>query len=123
MSFHHYSQRTLRKCNKIDFLCTNFSLTMLSIENITVEFGGFVLLNDISFVINKNERVALVGKNGAGKSTLLKIMAGKQMPTHGSIAYPKDISVGYLPQQMTLSDARTVKANIYGLRTSAKDGT
>jgi ATP-binding cassette subfamily F protein 3 len=83
---------------------------MLSIENITVEFGGFVLLNDISFVINKNERVALVGKNGAGKSTLLKIMAGKQMPTHGSIAYPKDISVGYLPQQMTLSDARTVKA-------------
>jgi ATP-binding cassette subfamily F protein 3 len=96
---------------------------MLSIENITVEFGGFVLLNDISFVINKNERVALVGKNGAGKSTLLKIMAGKQMPTHGSIAYPKDISVGYLPQQMTLSDARTVKANIYGLRTSAKDGT
>lgn len=83
---------------------------MLSVENITVEFGGFVLLNDISFVINKNERVALVGKNGAGKSTLLKIMAGKQMPTHGSIAYPKDISVGYLPQQMTLSDARTVKA-------------
>ncbi|MDI3505253.1 MAG: ATP-binding cassette, subfamily er 3 [Bacteroidota bacterium] len=83
---------------------------MLSVENITVEFGGFVLLNDISFVINKNERVALVGKNGAGKSTLLKIMAGKQIPTHGSIAYPKDISVGYLPQQMTLSDARTVKA-------------
>ena len=108
--FHDYSQRTLRKCNKIDFLCTNFLLTMLSVENITVEFGGFVLLNDISFVINKNERVALVGKNGAGKSTLLKIMAGKQMPTHGSIAYPKDISVGYLPQQMTLSDARTVKA-------------
>ncbi|MDN5297395.1 MAG: ATP-binding cassette, subfamily er 3, partial [Bacteroidota bacterium] len=108
--FHDYSQRTLRKCNKIDFLCTNFLLTMLSVENITVEFGGFVLLNDISFVINKNERVALVGKNGAGKSTLLKIMAGKQIPTHGSIAYPKDISVGYLPQQMTLSDARTVKA-------------
>lgn len=83
---------------------------MLSVENITVEFGGFVLLNNISFVINKNERVALVGKNGAGKSTLLKIMAGKQMPTHGSIACPKDISVGYLPQQMALNDSRTVKA-------------
>ena len=82
---------------------------MLSVDNITVEFGGFVLLNNISFVINKNERVALVGKNGAGKSTLLKIMAGKQMPTHGSIACPKDISVGYLPQQMALSDSRTVK--------------
>ena len=53
---------------------------MVSIENITVEFGGFTLLDRISFVLNKNERVALVGKNGAGKSTLLKIMAGLQQP-------------------------------------------
>lgn len=82
---------------------------MLNIENITVEFGGFTLLDSISFVVNKNERVALAGKNGAGKSTLLKIIAGKQQPTHGMVSYPKDITIGYLPQHMTLSDARTVK--------------
>lgn len=82
---------------------------MLSIDNITVSFGGFTLLNKISFVLNKNERVALVGKNGAGKSTLLKIMAGLQQPTSGNISVPKDVSIGYLPQQMKLSDNRTVK--------------
>ena len=82
---------------------------MLNIENVTVEFGGFTLLDSISFVVNKNERVALAGKNGAGKSTLLKIIAGKQLPTHGTVSYPKDITIGYLPQHMTLSDARTVK--------------
>ncbi len=82
---------------------------MVSIENITVEFGGFTLLDRISFVLNKNERVALVGKNGAGKSTLLKIMAGLQQPTHGNIAYPREVSVGYLPQQMKLNDHGTVK--------------
>lgn len=82
---------------------------MVSIENITVEFGGFTLLDRISFVLNKNERVALVGKNGAGKSTLLKIMAGLQQPTHGTIAYPREVSVGYLPQQMKLNDQGTVK--------------
>ncbi len=82
---------------------------MVSIENITVEFGGFTLLDRISFVLNKNERVALVGKNGAGKSTLLKIMAGLQQPTHGNISYPREVSVGYLPQQMKLNDQGTVK--------------
>lgn len=82
---------------------------MVSIENITVEFGGFTLLDRISFVLNKNERVALVGKNGAGKSTLLKIMAGLQQPTHGIISYPREVSVGYLPQQMKLNDQGTVK--------------
>ena len=82
---------------------------MVSIENITVEFGGFTLLDRISFVLNKNERVALVGKNGAGKSTLLKIMAGLQQPTHGNVSYPKELSVGYLPQQMKLSNHGTVK--------------
>lgn len=81
---------------------------MLSIDNITVSFGGFTLLNEISFVLNKNERVALVGKNGAGKSTLLKIMAGLYQPTQGSISYPKDVSIGYLPQQMTFDNSRTV---------------
>ena len=82
---------------------------MVSIENITVDFGGFTLLDRISFVLNKDERVALVGKNGAGKSTLLKIMAGLQQPTQGNISYPREMSVGYLPQQMKLSDSRTVK--------------
>lgn len=81
---------------------------MLSIENITVEFGGFTLLDKISFVLNKNERVALTGKNGAGKSTLLKIMAGIQSATNGNVSTPKDITIGYLPQQMILDDSRTV---------------
>lgn len=82
---------------------------MISIDNLTVEFGGFTLLNEISFVLNKNERIALVGKNGAGKSTLLKIIAGIQQPTNGTVSYPKGVSIGYLPQQMKLNDSRTVK--------------
>ena len=82
---------------------------MISIENLTVQFGGFTLLDKISFVLNKNERIALAGKNGAGKSTLLKLMAGIQQPTEGNISYPKELTIGYLPQQMKLSDERTVK--------------
>ena len=82
---------------------------MLSIENLTVEFGGFTLLDRISFVLNRNERVALAGKNGAGKSTLLKIMAGLQQPSGGVVSLPKGVSIGYLPQQMKLSDSRTVR--------------
>ena len=82
---------------------------MISIDNLTVRFGGFTLLDEISFVLNKNERIALAGKNGAGKSTLLKLMAGTQQPTSGSISYPKEVTVGYLPQQMRLNDERTVK--------------
>lgn len=82
---------------------------MISIDNLTVEFGGFTLLNEISFVLNKNERIALVGKNGAGKSTLMKIIAGIQQPTNGTVSYPKGVSIGYLPQQMKLNDSRKVK--------------
>lgn len=82
---------------------------MLSIENLTVQFGGFTLLDKISFVLNQNERVALVGKNGAGKSTLLKIMAGLQLPTEGNVTSPKETSIGYLPQQMTLGGSRSVR--------------
>jgi ATP-binding cassette subfamily F protein 3 len=82
---------------------------MISIENLSVEFGGFTLLNDISFVLNTNDRTALVGKNGAGKSTLLKIIAGIQRPSQGRVSYPKEISIGYLPQQMKLNDTLTVK--------------
>lgn len=93
---------------KKPFLCKKIIL-MLSIENLTVEFGGFTLLDKISFVLNKNERVALVGKNGAGKSTLLKIMGGLQKPTEGNVSYPREVTIGYLPQQMTLDNSRTVR--------------
>jgi ATP-binding cassette subfamily F protein 3 len=82
---------------------------MISVEGITVQFGGFTLLNGLSFVVNKKDRIALVGKNGAGKSTLLKILAGMQAPTSGVVSAPKDTTIGYLPQQMQLSDSRTVR--------------
>ncbi len=81
---------------------------MISVEGLTVEFGGFTLLNDISFVVNKKDRIALVGKNGAGKSTMLKIFAGKQLPSKGQVIAPKDITIGYLPQHMHLVDGNTV---------------
>lgn len=81
---------------------------MISVEGLTVEFGGFTLFDDISFVVNKKDRIALVGKNGAGKSTMLKIFAGLQQPTRGNVSLPKDITIGYLPQHMTLNDGNTV---------------
>jgi ATP-binding cassette subfamily F protein 3 len=81
---------------------------MISIDNLTVRFGGFTLLDQVSFVLNRNERVALTGRNGSGKSTLLKIMAGLQPPTEGLVSTPKEVSIGYLPQHMTVSDSRTV---------------
>ena len=81
---------------------------MISIEGLAVEFGGFTLLDNISFVINKRDRIALVGKNGAGKSTLMKIISGMQSPTRGNVSAPKDVTIGYLPQQMQLEDTRTV---------------
>ena len=82
---------------------------MISVEGLTVEFGGFTLFDDISFVVNKKDRIALVGKNGAGKSTMLKIFAGLQSPTSGSISIPKEVTIGYLPQQMQLVDHHTVR--------------
>ena len=81
---------------------------MISIEGLTVEFGGNPLFDNVTYVINKRDRIALVGKNGAGKTTMLKIIAGMQAPTSGCVNRPKDISIGYLPQQMQLSDTRTV---------------
>ncbi|MDU1892293.1 MAG: ABC-F family ATP-binding cassette domain-containing protein [Dysgonomonas sp.] len=81
---------------------------MVSVEGLTVEFGGFTLFDDISFVVNKKDRIALVGKNGAGKSTMLKIFAGIQAPTKGSVSLPKDVTIGYLPQHMTLKEGNTV---------------
>ena len=81
---------------------------MISIEGLSVAFGGYTLFDNITYVINKKDRIALVGKNGAGKSTMLKIIAGLQAPTSGNVNMPKDLTVGYLPQQMNLSDTRTV---------------
>ena len=81
---------------------------MISVEHLTVEFSARPLFNDASFVINKKDRIALVGKNGAGKSTLLKILSGLQEPTSGVVAIQNDITIGYLPQVMVLSDDHTV---------------
>ena len=81
---------------------------MISIEGLSVEFGGNPLFDDITYVINKKDRIALVGKNGAGKSTMLKIIAGLQQPTSGTVNIPKDMTIGYLPQQMQISDSHTV---------------
>ena len=82
---------------------------MISVDGLRVEFGGFTLFDGVSFVINPKDRIALVGKNGAGKSTLLKILSGHQTPSAGSVSIQKDISIGYLPQQMQLTDTRTVR--------------
>ena len=82
---------------------------MISIDGLTVEFGVKPLFKDVSFVINERDRIALVGKNGAGKSTMLKILCGLQKPTSGAVSVPNDLTIGYLPQVMKLSDDTTVK--------------
>lgn len=81
---------------------------MISVDNLTVEFGGSTLFENISFQINEKDRIALMGKNGAGKSTLLKILAGVQKPTRGKVAAPKECVVAYLPQHLMTEDGRTV---------------
>ncbi len=81
---------------------------MISIDGLTVEFGGSTLFSDISFVINEKDRIALMGKNGAGKSTLLKILAGVREPTRGKVSAPKDTVIAYLPQHLMTEDGRTV---------------
>jgi ATP-binding cassette subfamily F protein 3 len=82
---------------------------MISIQNLKVEFSARPLFDNINYVINKNDRIALVGKNGAGKSTMLKIIAGLQLPTGGSVSKPSDVTIGYLPQQMRLVDSCTLR--------------
>lgn len=81
---------------------------MISVENLSVEFGARPLFSGVSFVVNPKDRIALVGKNGAGKSTLLKILAGLQAPTSGVVATARGTTIGYLPQVMVLADERTV---------------
>ena len=81
---------------------------MISVDGLTVEFGGSALFSDISFVINEKDRIALMGKNGAGKSTLLKILAGVREPTRGKVSAPKDTVIAYLPQHLMTEDGRTV---------------
>ena len=82
---------------------------MISIDNLKVEFGVKPLFDNVSFVINDKDRIALVGKNGAGKSTMLKIICGLQKPTSGNVAIPNDTTIGYLPQVMNLQDDTTVR--------------
>ena len=81
---------------------------MISIEQLTVEFGGTPLFDNIGFLINAKDKIALVGKNGAGKTTLLRLIAGTQNPTRGNIVIPSDLTIGYLPQHMVHNEGTTV---------------
>ena len=81
---------------------------MISVNGVTVSFGGYDLFDNISFLINPKDRIGLAGKNGAGKSTLLKILSGHQNPTKGEIAMPKSCTIGYLPQDMIHQHGRSV---------------
>ena len=81
---------------------------MISVDGLTVEFGGTALFSDVSFVINEKDRIALMGKNGAGKSTLLKIIAGARTPSKGKVSAPKEAVIAYLPQHLMTEDGRTV---------------
>ena len=80
---------------------------MVSINNLCVEFSARPLFDNVNYVINRRDKIALVGKNGAGKSTMLKIIAGLQRPTSGSVSVARDMTIGYLPQQMVLADDTT----------------
>lgn len=85
---------------------------MISVQNLSVEFNCNPLFDNVNYVINKKDKIALVGKNGAGKSTMLKIIAGLQQPTSGTVSVQNDIVIGYLPQQMILADTKTVKEEV-----------
>ncbi|EFI17475.1 ABC transporter, ATP-binding protein [Bacteroidetes oral taxon 274 str. F0058] len=113
---------------KDNFLCLDefyqsFSLRMISIDNITVEFGGNALFENVSFLIKEKEKIALIGRNGAGKTTLLKLIAGEMSPTRGNISRPKNLTIGYLPQHIKVNDSKTVREetltafeNIFAIR-------
>ena len=87
---------------------------MLTIDHISMEFSAKPVLDDITFLINRKERVALVGKNGAGKTTLLRLIAGEYQPTSGRIARESDMTIGYLPQVMLFHDDRTLREEVMG---------
>ena len=96
---------------------------MISIDSITVEFGGNALFENVSFLIKEKEKMALIGRNGAGKTTLLKLIAGEMSPTRGSISRPKNLTIGYLPQHIKVNDSKTVREetltafeNIFAIR-------
>ena len=113
---------------KDNFLCLDefyqsFSFRMISIDNITVEFGGNTLFENVSFLIKEKEKIALIGRNGAGKTTLLKLIAGEISPTRGNISRPKNLTIGYLPQHIKVNDSKTVREetltafeNIFAIR-------
>lgn len=81
---------------------------MISINNLTVAYGGFTLLNEINFHVSESDKIGLVGKNGAGKSTILKLICGLQSPTSGKVAVPTGLKIGYLPQIMEHHRGRSV---------------
>lgn len=81
---------------------------MISVDNLAVEFGGQALFSEVSFTINENDKIALMGKNGAGKSTMMKIIAGEQRPSRGHVRFPKDAIIAYLPQHLLTEDDCTV---------------
>ena len=82
---------------------------MISVDQLAVEFSGHTLFNDVSFVVNPNDKIALMGKNGAGKSTMMKIIAGVSEPSRGHVRYPKDTVIAYLPQHLLMDDNCTVR--------------
>ena len=83
---------------------------MISLDNLTVSYGGWTLFDGISFLINEKDRIGLVGRNGAGKTTLLRIITGEQQPTEGAVTINGECTIGYLPQQMRVADTTTLKA-------------
>ena len=88
---------------------------MLSIDHLSIEFSSRPILDDISFLVNKKDRIALVGKNGAGKTTLLRLIAGEYQPTAGTISKDSDLTIGYLPQVMLLSDTRSLRDEVMSI--------
>lgn len=96
------------KSGEKSYLCTNFKCNMISLDNLTVSYGGWTLFDDISFLINPKDRIGLVGRNGAGKTTLLKLIVGEQQPTSGAVTINGECTIGYLPQTMRVHDTTSL---------------